>query len=101
MGLAKFLFRLMHIVSTMFLSGSAIFNYLFQTGQLLQNKPYYSILHIIAGVAIFVSGLTNLFILKNGKKLTKKEKVWVHMLSLKFMLALLLTPVIKPVQSFF
>jgi hypothetical protein len=94
---AKFLFRLMHIVSTMILSGSAVFDYLFNTGELLHNKPYYASLHIIAGVAIFVSGLTNLFILKAGKKLSKKEKVWVHLLSLKFLLALLLTPLIKPV----
>ena len=84
----------------MFLSGSAIFNYLFNTAELLQNKPYYAALHIVAGLAIFVSGLTNLFILKAGKKLTKAEKVWAHLLSLKFMLALLLTPVIKPVQRF-
>lgn len=47
------------------------------------------------------SGLINLFIIKGGKPKTPEMKLWVHLLSAKFMLALFLTPAVNPVQKWF
>lgn len=96
MSLIKSFFRFIHLLSASFLSGTAILNYMFSTGEKLADEPSYVKITIFAGIAIFVSGISNIFLIKGSKKLTKPQKVWVHFFELKFFLALLLTPAIKP-----
>lgn len=100
MSLVKSFSRFAHILSTSFLSGSAILNYLFNTGTILAEEPSYAKVSAVAGVVIFISGICNIFLIKAGKKLTKEQKIWIHFFELKFFLALLLTPAIKPLQKF-
>jgi hypothetical protein len=99
MGLIKSFSRFVHILSASFLSGSAILNYMFSIGEKLSDEPSFAKVSAIAGVAVFISGICNIFLIKGGKKLNKEQRVWVHFFELKFMWALLLTPAIKPLQK--
>ena len=56
---------------------------------------------MISGIALIVSGILNIFLIKGGKKLKKEHKLWVHFFELKFMVALLLTPLINPLLTLF
>lgn len=54
------------------------------------------------GLTVFVTGIANVFLVKGGKKLTDPvHKMWIHFFELKFILALLLTPLIYPITSIF
>ena len=72
MSLVKSFSRFVHILSASFLSGTAILNYLFNTGAVLAGEPTYAKVSALAGVAIFISGICNIFLIKAGKKLTKE-----------------------------
>lgn len=51
---------------------------------------------------MFASGIANIFLLKEGKKLTDPiHKMWVHIFELKFVLSLFLTPLVVPMTSLF
>jgi hypothetical protein len=49
------------------------------------------------GIALIVSGILNIFLIKGGKKLKSEHKPWIHFFELKFVLALMLTPAINPI----
>lgn len=53
------------------------------------------------GVILILTGIANVFIIKGKKEKTPQMKLWIHFFSLKFMLTLLLTPAIKPLQALF
>ncbi len=96
MTLVKSFSRFVHILSASFLSGTAILNHLFSIGEKLSDEPSFPKISAFAGVFLIVSGICNIFLIKAGKKLTKEQKIWIHFFELKFLLALLLTPAIKP-----
>jgi hypothetical protein len=50
----------------------------------------------VAGVLLFISGIVNVFVIRSGKSNTKQRKAWTHLFALKFCLATLLTPAVKP-----
>ena len=100
MTLIKSFSRFIHLLSASFLSGTTILNYLFSIGEKLSDEPSFPKISAFAGVFLIISGVCNIFLIKAGKKLTKEQKIWVHFFELKFLLALLLTPAIKPLQRF-
>jgi len=90
----KLVFRIGHMLSTTVLAGFIILNYFFELNVFLKDKPGYKALHIVAGLTLFITGISNIFFIKAGKKLKKEHKMWVHFFELKFLLAILLTPAI-------
>lgn len=93
--------RIVHLVSTGLLSGIITLNYFFGVNEYLSEESSFSKLNAIAGIMIFATGIANIFLVKAGKKLEGDQKMWIHMFELKFFLALLLTPFIKPLQAVF
>jgi hypothetical protein len=91
--------RIVHLVSTGLLSGIVTLNYLFGVNEYLSEESSFSKLNAIAGFMVFATGIANIFLVKAGKKLEGDQKMWIHMFELKFFLALLLTPFIKPLQA--
>lgn len=92
----KVISRIAHMLSTTILSGSIILNYFFELNWYLRDSEDYRRLHMITGIVLIVSGILNIFLIKGGKKLKPEQKPWIHFFELKFVLALLLTPVINP-----
>mmetsp|Transcript_4843 Transcript_4843/g.3453 ORF Transcript_4843/g.3453 Transcript_4843/m.3453 type:complete len:123 (+) Transcript_4843:151-519(+) len=58
-------------------------------------------MHIVFGILLILSGLANIFLIKEGKKLSPEHKPWRHMFEIKFLLALFLTPVANPLLKLF
>jgi hypothetical protein len=81
-----------------------IFNY-WSEGEFsakLKEKEGYTLFFAFTGILLFVTGIANIFLVKGGKKLTDSvHKIWIHFFELKFILALLLTPLIYPITSIF
>lgn len=92
------------MLSTMLLSGSIILNH-YSNGKLdrlMSKHPNHQLFQGIVGSAMFASGIANVFIIRDGKKLQDQvHKMWMHFFELKFILALLLTPAIYPLTSIF
>jgi len=86
------------------LSGLVSYNYL-SGGELtpaLKNHEGFKMVNTFVGLTVFVTGIANVFLVKGGKKLTDPvHKMWIHFFELKFILALLLTPLIYPITSIF
>lgn len=93
--------RIVHLVCSGLVSGITTLNYLFGVNEYLSEESSFSKLNAIAGFMVFASGIANIFLIKAGKKLEGDQKIWIHMFELKFFLALLLTPLIKPLQAMF
>ena len=94
--------RCTHMLSTMIISGITIYNYLSESNlqRKLTNQSNYSFFYYASIFFMFTSGILNIFINKNGKKLENPIwKIWIHFFEFKFILALLLTPVIYTVTS--
>lgn len=91
--------RVVHFLSTGYLSGIIVYNYLFGSSEYLREEPLFSQLNITAGICIFVTGIANMIMLKKGKKLEDHHLPWKFALELKFTLALLLTPLVKPFMT--
>ena len=85
-------------MSTGLLSGILTMHYLFGVGEYLKEEPFYEKLNIVAGLLIFVTGISNIFLVKGSKKLEGTQKTWIHFFEIKFFLTLQLTPAIKPLQ---
>lgn len=100
----KFVSRVAHQLSTTLLGGMVVFNY-WSEGEFntkIKEKEGYQLFFALTGIFLFVTGIANIFLVKGGKKLTDPvHKAWIHFFELKFVLALLLTPLIYPVTSFF
>ena len=94
--------RCTHMLSTMIISGITMYNYLSDNHleRKLNYQPNYYFFYYASIVFMFTSGILNIFINKNGKKLENPIwKIWIHFFELKFILALLLTPIIYTVTS--
>ena len=92
--------RCTHMLSSMIISGITIYNYLSDSHlqRKLSNQSSYSIFYYASLFFMFTSGILNIFLNKNGKKLENPIwKIWIHFFELKFILALLLTPIIYTV----
>ena len=89
--------RVVHLTSTGFLCGSATLNYFCSLHQLLSDEPLYKATHAVLGTAAILSGLVNFCLVKGDKTLEGGQKIWKDLLVFKFFMALLLTPLIKPV----
>jgi len=98
----KVLNRFAHLTSMSIVSGICIFNYMFNADEVLNDEPFYEKLGMYAGIVAFVSGIANLFLIKHGKTLEKgtPARNWLHILEVKFFMALLLTPAVKPLIAF-
>jgi len=90
--------RIVHLVSTGLLSGIITLNFFFGVNEYLSEESSWKTLNAVAGFLVFATGIANIFLVKAGKKLEGDQKMWIHMFELKFFLALLLTPFIKPLQ---
>jgi len=87
----------------MMLSGLVTYNYL-SSGELVESihtHENYAAFNLATGCTLFISGITNIFLIKKGKLTDPVHKVWQHMFELKFVIALLLTPMIYPLTSYF
>ena len=88
--------RVTHMISTATLSGSIVINYFTNTEKLTSHPNYYGF-WLWTSVILFVSGILNIFLTKNGKTLKDPvHKVWIHFFEFKFILALFLTPAVYP-----
>jgi hypothetical protein len=91
--------RVTHLLSTATLSGSIIINFMTDTEKLV-NHPNFRSFWTWTSAALFVSGVLNIFLTKNGKKLKDPvHKIWIHFFEAKFILALFLTPLVYPLTS--
>lgn len=87
-----------HLMSSSVISGLAIFNYLSQnelfTAISQQQNDYFS---SVCTLVLFVTGIARSYLLKGGKiEEDAVHSIWSHMLQFKFVLTLLLTPLIYP-----
>ena len=92
--------RCTHMLSTMIISGITINNYLSDShlDRKLSSQQSFSLFYNSSIFFLFTSGILNIFLNKNGKKLENPLwKIWIHFFELKFILALLLTPIIYTV----
>ena len=97
-------FRVTHLLSAAILSGQVIYTH-FTNGELdyaIKENSLYGLFNNIIGFAVFISGVINIYIVKDKNKLVDPvHAIWWHMFELKFVLYLLLTPMIYPLTSFF
>ena len=100
----KFVFRTAHLLSASFLCGSIVYNYISE-GEMherLKNHPSYDSFNTITSVMVFATGITNIFLTKDGKVLEDPiHCMWQHFFELKFILSLFLTPMIYPMTVMF
>ena len=89
----KFISRLTHMLTVAILSGEIIYNYMYGISAQIQQYPSYKRLHMIVGSLLVLSGFFNIFLIKGKKKLKSHQKIWLHLLELKFVISVLfLTP---------
>ena len=114
---AKVINRVLHFVSTGFLAGTTVFNYVFGTNEYLREELYYKQVHITAGVLVIVTGIANIILIARGIRLQREmnqksgienatspsalqakenQSTWKFILYLKLAITLLLTPAIEP-----
>ena len=100
----KLCMRVTHMISVAILSGRVIYTY-HSDGELdlaIKENPNYGLLNNCIGFTIAISGLVNIFLIKGGKKLEDPvHAIWQHLFELKFVVYMLLTPMIYPLTSFF
>ena len=68
----KFIFRVTHLLSAGLLCGTIVFNHMSE-GEMyerIKNHPQYDSFNTITSVLMFATGITNIFLTKNGKTLT-------------------------------
>ena len=101
-SVVKVVSRFLHLTSTGVLSGICIFNYMFNADEILNDEPFYETIGKYCGMISFATGVANMFLIKHGKTLEKgtPSRNWLHILEIKFFMALLLTPAVKPLISF-
>ena len=88
-------------MSVAILSGSIVMNYMFDLHSFLKDDASYKRLCMIAGIVLMISGFCNIFLIKGSKKIKPEHRLWGNMLKLKFVLALVYTPLINPLLSNF
>jgi len=96
----KLLSRITHLLSATTIFALVSSNYLFDFNQLVWDEPIYKTLHIFSGVFLISSGIANIFLIKQGKPFDKANldhAIWLRFFELKFVIALLLTPLINPI----
>lgn len=91
--LVKYVSRVGHMLSTSILTGIIFMNYIFDTHSLIKKNSLYRRLHITTSIILTITGFANIFLIKGGKKLKPEHR----MLEFKFLLTLLLTPLINPI----
>ncbi len=87
----------MHLTSTGFLAGTSVLNFMFGSSNQLREEPGYKAVHAVAGIVLLLSGIINWILIKKGKQLKGSQNVWRHALEFKFLLSMLLTPLINPI----
>ena len=100
----KFASRVLHMLSVVSLSGSVTYNYISgnEVYEKIKNHRNYALFHNTVAVIMFASGLANWVFVRGGKELTDPvHKMWTHFLEFKFVLAMLLTPLIYPLTTLF
>ena len=96
--------RVAHLFSSMIISTQIVLNYI--SADALSNKlskrAEYWQLNAVCSVTCFISGLALVYLEKNGKTLEDPvQAAWQHMFEFKFVLTLLMTPLIYPLTSLF
>ena len=95
----KLLLRFTHLVSTAFLSGTICLQHCFNLAEHLNEYAQFKVMCAIMGVLLFISGIANVFVIRSDKPNSNQRKAWTHLFALKFCLAMLLTPAIRPLQA--
>ena len=67
----------------------------------IRDHPTYKDYNTILGLAVFVSGISNVFLVKGKKLEDPVHKVWQHFFELKLAVSILLTPMIYPLTAYF
>lgn len=68
----------------------------------IKNNENYNSFNTITSVIVFASGITMIFLTKDGKVLEDPiHCMWQHFFELKFILSLFLTPLIYPMTVIF
>lgn len=101
---ASVICRTAHMLSTMLITGSIVLNYVSngKFDKIMNRNSNNQMFHSLVGATMFGSGIANVFIIRDGKKLEDQfHKMWMHFFELKFVIALLLTPAIYPLTSVF
>lgn len=105
LNLIKIFFRVLHQLSACVLGGLVIYNYLSnnELAKKMKKNANHSRFNSFLGILLFATGITNIFLIKNEKDLSKNEihKLWQHFFELKFVLSLFLTPLIYPLTMLF
>lgn len=97
-GVFNLIIRILHQTSSALLGGTIIFNYLFNTEELLVEDTKYETFLTSSGVIAIVSGLGLRLYTASGKEIESGStaSLWKHMHELLFFLSLFLTPAVKP-----
>ena len=56
---------------------------------------------VSTSLTVVLTGIANIFLIKEKKLTDPIHKMWVHIFELKFVLSLFLTPMIYPISGFY
>ena len=75
LNFVKIFFRVLHQLSASVLGGLVIYNYLSnnELAKKMKKNPNNSRFNSFLGILLFASGITNIFLIKNDKDLSKNE----------------------------
>ena len=80
LNLMKIFFRVLHQISAAVLGGLVIYNYLSndELAKKMKKNSNNSRFNSFIGILLFATGITNIFLIKNDKDLSKNEihKLW-------------------------
>lgn len=96
--------RVAHLLSTMLITTQIVLDYLSTDGltkRMTKSADYWQ-MSAVTSATSFISGLALVYLEKEGKTLEDPvQAAWQRIFELKFVLSLLLTPLVYPLTSLF